>query len=86
MENNMTLDEAWELIERLNGEAYDYAATFWRQADLYDDEEMRENASAIQQEHFRELFDALEPAVWIEVRKFGNVDEDFKEQFSTYHG
>ena len=82
----MTLDQAWELIEKLNEEAHDYAATYWRQADLYDDEEMRENASAIQQEHFRELFDALEPAVWIEVLKFGNVDEDFKEQFSTYHG
>ena len=82
----MTLDEAWELIEKLNEEAHDYAATYWRQADLYDDEEMRENASAIQQEHFRELFDALDADVWIAVHKISRTNEDFKEQFSTYHG
>ena len=82
----MTLDEAWELIEKLNDQAHDYAATFWRQADLYDDEEMRENASAVQQEHFRELFDSLDPGVWVEVHKFSRTNEDFNEQFSTYHG
>lgn len=82
----MTLDEAWELIEKLNDEAHDYAATFWRQADLYDDEEMRENASAVQQEHFRELFDDLDPNVWAEVFKISRTNKDFNEQFSTYYG
>jgi hypothetical protein len=81
-----TLTEAWDLIETMNGTAYDTAYDSWLIADQEDDEELREDASAEQQEYFREEYADLTDEEQELIRYWYTHDKDFREQFETYYG
>ena len=81
-----TLTETWDLIETMNGTAYDTAYDSWRIADQEDDEELREDASAEQQEYFREEYADLTDEEQESIRQWYMRDKDFREQFETYYG
>jgi hypothetical protein len=87
-----TLDETIELMESLNGTAYDMAYDSWLDADFAEDndddnaERLRELASEEQQEYFREEFADLSDDDKEAIRQWYKNDEDFREQFQTYYG
>jgi len=72
-----TLDETIELMESLNGTAYDLAMNSWIEADRAgivgddDAEELREDASEEQQEYFRD--------------EFADLSEDDKESIRQWY-
>jgi hypothetical protein len=82
----MTVDEACNLIEQLNDEAHGFAWDLWVEASDADDEEMREEASEVQQSHFRKLFKELDPGTQVDIVQLCLKNEDLNEQFDTYHG
>lgn len=82
----MTLDEAYNLIEKLNDEAHGQAWNLWIEADEKDDEELREEASNVQRGYFGDLVEELDPVVQSELLNYCTQDNDFKEQFETYYG
>ena len=59
-----TLEQAWDIIENVNSEAYRMAYDLWLEADAAIDdeneEELREEASEEQQAYFRDEFDNLD--------------------------
>ena len=87
-----TLDETIELMESMNGTAYDLAMNSWIEADragIVDDddaEELREEASEEQQEYFRDEFADLSEDDKESIRQWYMRDKDFREQFETYYG
>lgn len=87
-----TLEETIDLMESLNGTAYDLAMNSWIAADragIVDDddaEELREDASAEQQEYFREEYADLTDEEQESIRQWYMRDKDFREQFETYYG
>ena len=89
-----TLNEAWELIESMNGEAYRLAYDSWLAADAAEDdeddwskaEEMREDASQEQAEYFRDEYGELSEEDRNTVDYWIKNDEDFREQFLAYYG
>ena len=81
-----TLTETWDLIETMNITAYDTAYEPWLTADTEDDEELREDASAEQQEYFREEYADLRDEEQESIRQWYMRDKDFREQFETYYG
>ena len=81
-----TLTETWDLIETMNGTAYDVVYDSWLIADQEDDEELREDASAEQQEYFRDEFADLSEDDKESIRQWYMRDKDFREQFETYYG
>ena len=87
-----TLDETIELMESLNGTAYDVVYDSWLIADRAeangDDnaEELREEASEEQQEVFRDEFADLSEDDKESIRQWYMRDKDFREQFETYYG
>ena len=80
------MKDAWELIENLNDEAHNYAWDLWIEANEADDEELREEASEVQQAHFRKLFKELDLDTQFEIVEICEKDDDFNEQFDAYHG
>ena len=82
----MLMKDAWELIENLNDEAHNYAWDLWIEANEADDEELREEASEVQQAHFRKLFKELDLDTQFEIVEICEKDDDFNEQFDAYHG
>lgn len=82
----MLKKEAWALIEQLNDEAHSYAWDLWIEASEADAEELREEASEIQQAHFRKLFRELDLDTQFEIIEICEKDDDFNEQFDAYHG
>jgi hypothetical protein len=91
-----TLEEAWHIIEALNGDAHDQAYDTWAAADELsesDDEDdwetaevMREEASLEQAGYFREYYDDLDNEERSAIEHWLQNDEDFKEQFAVYYG
>ena len=89
-----TLDEAWKLIESINGNAYDLAYDSWLMADEAEDdeddwdkaEEMREDASEEQSGYFRDEYFDLSEEDKAAIQHWIKHDEDFREQFLTYYG
>lgn len=87
-----TLDETIELMESLNGTAYDIAYDSWLIADHAENngdedvEYLRESASEKQQEYFRDEFADLSEDDKESIRQWYKNDEDFREQFQTYYG
>ena len=82
----MLKKEAWALIEQLNDEAHGYEWDILIEASEADDEELREEASEVQQAHFRKLFKELDLDTQFEIVEICEKDDDFNEQFDTYHG
>ena len=91
-----TLEETWDLIERLNGDAHDEAWNTWVAADELDEsedesdwetaEEMREQASLEQAEYFRDFYYELDEAEQDVIKHWLVKDSDFRDQFSVYFG
>jgi hypothetical protein len=85
-----TLEEAQEIVERLNDDAHEQAWDSWAAADREDDqeaaEEMREDASSEQAEYFRDGWYELDLDDQDLVQYWLDNDEDFREQFAVYFG
>ena len=81
-----TLEETINLMEQMNDNAHDIALDSWLIADQEDDEELREDASAEQQEYFREEYADLTDEEQESIRQWYMRDKDFREQFETYYG
>lgn len=85
-----TVSECTDIIESLNGDAYDEVWDMWCEADeCHDDEEaeyMREDCSLAQQEVFRDLFANLDEDTQQAIYHYCRVDGDFKDTFYTYYG
>jgi sugar-specific transcriptional regulator TrmB len=86
----MTLEEAWQLIDRINDDAHGYAYESWVAADEMDDDEEAENqrciASEEQQEFFRDMYEDLDAKTKKAILAHRLSNSDFKEQFDTYYG
>jgi hypothetical protein len=85
-----TLEEAQEIVERLNDDAHEQAWDAWTAADDEQDweaaEEMREDASIEQAEYFRDFWYELDTDDQELVKYWLDHDEDFREQFAVYFG
>ena len=85
-----TLEQAWDIIENVNSEAYRMAYDSWLEADAAIDdeneEELREEASEEQQAYFRDEYDNLDDESKEVIQYWLKNDADFKEQFETYYG
>ena len=91
-----TLEEAWDIVERLNDDAHSETFELWCEADKLGDsedetdwdraEEVREQASAEQAEYFRDFWYELDTDDQEVVKYWLDRDEDFREQFATYFG
>ena len=87
-----TLEEAFEIIEDLNAEAYDAAWDSWSdvteaEVNGEDDdtiEQLREDASDMQHTEFREAFQVLNEDKQKSVLYWEKNDEDFKQQLEQY--
>jgi len=91
-----TLEEAQEIVERLNDDAHGESFELWVEADELADsndeadwdraEDVREQASAEQAEYFRDFWYELDTDDQELVKYWLDHDEDFREQFATYFG
>lgn len=91
-----TVDEIYQLVVDLNEEAHQLAWDSWEAADELEDsdneddweraEDLREDASAEQSMHFRDLYWELEPADQEAIKHWLNKDEQFAEEFATWFG
>ena len=87
-----TLEETIDLMESLNGTAYDLAMNSWIAADragIVDDddaEELREEASEEQAMYFRDHFYDLDDSDRDSVLHWLKHDEDFADQFRDWFG
>lgn len=91
-----TLEETYDLAQNLNEEAHSLAWDTWVQADELEEsededdwtaaEEMREEASLEQAEHFRDLYYDLSEEEQSSIKHWLKEDEDFKEEFSMWFG
>lgn len=91
-----TLDETYNLAQSLNEEAHHLAWDTWVQADELEEseneddwsaaEEMREEASLEQAEHFRDLYYDLSEEEQTAISHWLKEDEDFKEEFAMWFG
>ncbi len=88
-----TLEQAWDIIETLNRDAYDYSLDWWLEADEVQDngddelaEDLRCSASEEQAEYFRDSYDDLTEEDKEVIKYWIQHDKDFREQFQTYYG
>jgi hypothetical protein len=91
-----TLEDAWDLIERLNGYAHDEAWNTWVAADELEEsadeadwevaEDMREQASLEQAEYFRDFYYDLDETEQNFIKHWLTNDNDFRDQFVVYFG
>ena len=89
----LTYDETYDLSQSLNEQAHDYAWDTWMQAESAehegaDDEaeEIREQASAEQSEHFRDLYYSLAEDQQEAIRHWLRENEDFRDEFAVWFG
>jgi hypothetical protein len=92
----MNIEDAWDLIEQLNGDAHDEAWDTWARADALEDsededdwaeaEEVREQASLEQAEYFRDFWYDLSEDEQDLIKHFLKENADFNEQFMVYFG
>ena len=80
----ITKDEAYDIISSLNEDAFEYCYDLWQEAE--EDEELKEEASFIQQETFRDLFYEEEEDVQEAVWHYVETDESFADDFNAWHG
>ena len=85
----ITVDEAWDLINRLNEEAHGLAWDLWIKADEAEEDNdiLAEEASDAQREYFWDILDEevseedME-AIW----HYCNTDPEFRDQFEAFYG
>ena len=90
------IDEAYSIIEELNETAHNESWDTWIAADELMEseeedapekaEELREDASAEQAEHFRNLYFQLDKKDKLSVDHWVKSNEDFRDQFMGYFG
>ena len=88
-----TIDEAWDIIESINADAYNETLHLWIEADRVEDEgeggeaeDMRCDAAEEQAECFRDGYDDLSDEDKNVIKHWMQHDEDFRDQFLTYYG
>ena len=91
-----TLEEIYELVESLNEDAHGLAWGTWVSADELSEsededdwitaEEIREEASIEQAEHFRDLYYDLEEEERTAIQHYLKEDESFREDFAMWFG
>jgi len=80
-----TREDCWNLMEDLNGQAYDTVYELW--TDAGEDEELREEAGEAQQSEFLELIEEeVSDEQWEAFQHYYKTDEDFKIQYEGYAG
>lgn len=79
-----TLQQCADIIAAINDDAHDLAWDSWE--DAGEDEELREDASLEQQEHFRTLFLQLDVETQSECLYYREHDENFREDFESFGG
>ena len=89
------IDEAYSIIEELNETAHNESWDTWIAADELMEseeedaqekaEELREDASAEQAEHFRNLYFQLDKKDKLSVDHWVKSNEDFRDQFMGYY-
>jgi hypothetical protein len=78
-------EECWDLMEDLNGQAYDTVYELWTEAG--EDEELREQAGEAQQSVFLDLIEEeVSDEQWEAFQHYYKTDEDFKIQYEGYAG
>jgi len=81
----ITLNEAYEIIQSCNDNAYVSAYSVWLSSDEEEEGEQqelaREKASYIQAEYFREEYEVLSLEVREAIMYYCQTDKDFNEQF-----
>lgn len=81
----LSREECWNLMEDLNGQAYDTVYELWTEAG--EDEELREQAGNAQQIEFLELIEEeVSDEQWEAFQHYYKTDEDFKIQYEGYAG
>jgi hypothetical protein len=90
------LEEAWNIITRMNDDAHDQSWDTWTEADALADsddeddwsaaEELREDASIEQAGYFRDAYYELEPEEQQALWHWAQLDSDFREQFESWFG
>jgi hypothetical protein len=90
------IDEAYSIIDELNERAHNESWDAWIAADelMESDEEnaeekaeeLREDASLEQAEHFRNLYSQLDKKDKSSVDHWVKSNEDFRDQFKGYFG
>ena len=92
----ITLEEAWNIIERMNEDAHEQSWDTWTAADELADsdeeddwsaaEEMREDASIEQAGYFRDAYHELQAQEQQALWHWAREDGDFREQFESWFG
>lgn len=92
----ITLEDAWDLITRMNEDAHDQAWDTWTAAESLADsdeeddwsaaEEMREDASIEQAGYFRDAYFELDTEEQQALWHWAREDQDFHEQFESWFG
>ena len=87
-----TIDECYSIISALNEEAHGLAWDTWIEADRLDEEgddgaeDMRDQASMEQQEHFIGLFNDLDEETKQACFEHRKIDENFRMDFDCWYG
>ena len=92
----LTLEETWNIARDLNEDAHGYTWDTWVEADelMESDEEedwetaedIKEQASLEQAEHFRDLYYDLSEEEQAAIKHWLKEDEDFRDEFSMWFG
>lgn len=92
----LTREEAYDIIQTINEDAHNAAWDTWERADELSDsineedwdlaDQVREEASAEQSEHFRRSFNELDEETREAILHYVDTDEDFKEEFVAWYG
>jgi hypothetical protein len=87
MLNNKIPEELYNEVKNLNEQAYKYAHDIWSEADKLDGpeaEDLKEEASIIQNSFFRRLFDQLEESKKELILNYTKTDTDFVDEFNGW--
>ena len=89
----LTFDETYDLAQSINEEAHDFAYDTWMSAEEAEHEgadeeaeELRDQASAEQAEHFRDLYRVLDDNQQAAVQHWLEKNADFRDEFSVWFG
>ena len=87
MSNNKIPEELYNEVKNLNEQAYKFALDIWSETDKLDGseaEDLKEEASIIQNSFFRRLFDQLEENKKELILNYSKTDLDFADEFNGW--
>ena len=87
MTDNKIPEELYNEVKNLNEQAYKFAHDIWSETDKLDGseaEDLKEEASIIQNSFFRRLFDQLEESKKELILNYSKTDLDFADEFNGW--